>query len=621
MSDPLTPSMRTVGATRSEFEHDFEATAADPTADLGNPDEGGVVVGELLGAGGMGMVHVGVQRSLRRKVAVKRSLAHNPDGGPSPFLAFLREAWITANLEHPNIIPVHTLASVRGDPRLVLKLVEGVAWRDLLEDDALAADHGMRDRLAFHLDILGRVCRAVHFAHTRGIVHLDLKPANVMVGRHGEVYLLDWGIAAGFRDDAEAWVPRTRDITEVCGTPAYLAPEQARALGSMIGPRTDVFLLGGLIHRVIEGSPPHRGETVDDVLNRARSFRPIRYREDVPSELAAIVHRAMARVPDERYASVEELRVALVRFLQHRHSGAILDVALERLEVLHTASAGRMSSPPDAPTRERLEHECRFAIEEALTSWPENARARQALTDLAKVVIERALDEGDWRSAAAATERLPQLDERLWERVRALRSVERAREQEVRALHDLGSNQDILRHARTRSVVAGFLGASWVVWFLAVGWAERSGLVVLTHPLLAFNAITTLALYAGVLTQLRSTLLATQIDRRALMLMAASLGGVVVLWTLCWLMGLEPRHAVALSSGVYMFFFVAITIAMERRLAWMTIVLAALVIGSIFDLPHTFEWQGAAAFLAGTALSWIWRRDARVAAEREAEDS
>ena len=120
---------------------------------------------------------------------MKRSLAHNPDGGPSPFLAFLREAWITANLEHPNIIPVHTLASVRGDPRLVLKLVEGVAWRDLLEDDALAADHGMRDRLAFHLDILGRVCRAVHFAHTRGIVHLDLKPANVMVGRHGEVYL------------------------------------------------------------------------------------------------------------------------------------------------------------------------------------------------------------------------------------------------------------------------------------------------------------------------------------------------------------------------------------------------------------------------------------------------
>ncbi|MCA8968120.1 MAG: protein kinase, partial [Planctomycetes bacterium] len=147
-----------------------------------------------------------------------------------------------------------------------MKRVEGLPWRTLIDDDALAAEHGMRDRLAFHLDILGRVCRAVHFAHSRGILHLDLKPDNVMVGRHGEVYLLDWGVAASFRDDAEPWIPKTSDIKAILGTPAYLSPEQAAGLGVAMGPHTDVFLLGALAHRIVTGRPPYRGDTFEDVL-------------------------------------------------------------------------------------------------------------------------------------------------------------------------------------------------------------------------------------------------------------------------------------------------------------------------------------------------------------------
>jgi serine/threonine protein kinase len=622
VKDELPAPLRTVGATRSVFEREFELSQEDPFAGLGDPDEGGVISGDVLGAGGMGVVHAGIQTALQRQVAVKRTLHREAGAGDEAFLAFLREAWISAKLEHPNIIPVHALCSDRGDPQLVMKRVEGVAWRALLDDDALASEHGMRDRLAFHLAILGRVCRAVHFAHSRGIVHLDLKPDNVMVGRHGEVYLLDWGVAASFHEDADPWVPRTVDIRTVMGTPAYLSPEQAAALGGLIGPRTDVFLLGALIHRIVMGRPPHRGETMDVVMASAYLWNPPEYGDEVPAELAAVIQKAMARAPDERYGSAEEVRVALAGFLQHRDSSAILDAALARLERLRASLSGegetRMLDPGIA---QRIENECRFGIEEALHTWPDSRRAKAALTDLARLVVERALRAGDWRAAAATMTRLSGGDDALWQRIRALRNEAKDRERERQVLQDLGSNQDILRNARVRAPLAAGISAGWVIWFSAVAWAVRSGQLVLSHSLLALNSAVTLTLYAGVLWKVRDTLLATQIDRRAVLLLAASLGGVTVLWTLCWVMGIAPLHAITLSSGVYMFFFVAVTMAMERRLAWVTVALAPLSLISFFDPAHTLEWQGSAVFLGGTALSLIWRRDARLAAEREAQQS
>ncbi len=613
------PSLRTVGATRSAFEREYEATEADPMADLGDPDEGGVVLAERIGEGGMGLVRAGVQTVLGRRVAVKRPILTDGEDARVPYLAFLREAWITANLEHPNIIPVHTLASDHGDPRLVLKLVEGVSWRELLEDDVIAVEHGMRDRLAFHLEVFGRVCRAVHFAHTQGVVHLDLKPANVMVGRHGEVYLLDWGIAAGFGEQLAPFVPRTTDIVDVRGTPAYMSPEQARGLGSAIGPRTDVFLLGALIHRIVVGHPPHRGDRAERVMDQARRFRPTAYPADVPSELAAIAQRAMARTPDDRYASAEELRLAVEGFLRHRHSGALLDAATSRLASLREAAESGADRRVEASTLARLANECRFGIEEALHSWPENPAAKQARAELTGIEVRLALREGDWRAAAAALERLEAGGEALWEEVRALRANERERERKRKALEDLGSHQDLLRNARTRSIVAIVVIATWVVWFALVALAIRSGWVELSHRWLAFNSIGSLAFYALVLFRVRHTMLATRIDRRVAMLLLASLGGVAVLWGLCAVMGIAPMHAIAISSGVYAFFSVGVTMVLERRFAWIAPLLGALAFGSFLDLRHALEWQSATVLLGGSALALLWQRDARRAARRAEE--
>jgi hypothetical protein len=437
-----------------------------------------------------------------------------------------------------------------------------------------------------------------------------------MVGRHGEVYLLDWGVAASFDDSADPWIPRTADIGGAVGTPAYLSPEQAAGLGMALGPRTDVFLLGALAHRVAVGRPPNRGATVNDVIEAAFSSDPPAYGDEVPRELADIMQKAMARSQDDRFASAEELRLALRAFVQHRESNAILAAALSRLEQLR-GDDGSGKAPLTASAARRVESECRFGLEEALESWPENARARGALNDLARVAVERALRAGDWRRAAAALDRLPAGDDELWQRVRAQRAEAMELDRERQALEDLGSNQDILRNAGVRSVLAAGVSVSWFLWFLLSGWALREGLVALTHAALLLEVSVTITLSGGLMWLVRDTLMSTDIDRRALLLLAASLGGVGVLWGLCWQMGVAPRHALTLSSGVYVFFFVAMTMVMERRLAWVTAALLPVAFLPFWDPAHTLEWQGAYVLVGGTALSLLWRRDAKLAAARE----
>jgi len=207
--------------------------------------------GALLGAGGMGMVRAALQESLGREVAVK---ALRSEGAtPHKMLRLLREAWVTGALEHPNIIPVHALhLDESGAPQVVLKKIEGRPWSDFLAEPELLPGDG--DPLGWHLGVLRSVCNALAFAHSRGIVHRDVKPENVMVGAFGEVYLADWGIALAFDESASPRVPRARENEMLAGTPCYMAPEMAR--GAPADPRTDVYLLGATLFEVLAGKRP-----------------------------------------------------------------------------------------------------------------------------------------------------------------------------------------------------------------------------------------------------------------------------------------------------------------------------------------------------------------------------
>ena len=263
------------------------------------------VLGEL-GRGGMGLVYRARQKELGREVALKQVISERPELHQK----FLLEARLTGQLEHPNIVPVYDLLrGVEGEVALAMKLVHGREWSAILRP---AAGEAPRD-LDFHLGVLLSVSNAVGFAHSRGVTHNDLKPANVMVGEFGEVLLMDWGIAYDVRELPEPPLaaPHRSTMDGASGTPVYMAPELAMGDGSRLGPWTDVYLLGAILFEIVTGAPPHTGEDVGQVIRAAVLSEPKPFPPGAPRGLEAICHKAMARDPDHRYPDVKSLQATL----------------------------------------------------------------------------------------------------------------------------------------------------------------------------------------------------------------------------------------------------------------------------------------------------------------------
>ena len=265
----------------------------------------------VIGRGGMGTVYVARDETLGREVAFKVSNA--PASGSGLDERLRREARVLATLDHPGIAPVHD-AGVLADGRLfyVMKLVRG----DTLERHARALETE-----SLKLSVFERVVDTVAFAHARGIVHRDLKPSNVMVGRFGEVLVLDWGVAkvlgepddrplpageerAAVKGSGDAFAP-TRAGTLI-GTPGFMAPEQAAGDVTLIGPATDVFALGALLFWLLTSELP----PADDLTRASRALRDRR----VNRRLRAIVTRCLAPRAADRYADAGDVAADLVRY-------------------------------------------------------------------------------------------------------------------------------------------------------------------------------------------------------------------------------------------------------------------------------------------------------------------
>ncbi|MBM4362816.1 MAG: serine/threonine protein kinase, partial [Deltaproteobacteria bacterium] len=211
--------------------------------DLGVATEQRLRLERTLGEGGMGVVRLATQASMGRAVAVKTLRPGAADDLAA--LRLLREAWVAGQLEHPNVLPVYDVTlDEHGTPQVVMKRIDGVDLATLLADPAALRERAGGDPTAFHLRVLMQVASALHFAHDRGILHRDVKPENVMLGRFDEVYVVDWGIAVSLRDDQDPRLPRVAEATDLAGTPAYLAPEMLEGDPSRLGPWTDVYLLG-----------------------------------------------------------------------------------------------------------------------------------------------------------------------------------------------------------------------------------------------------------------------------------------------------------------------------------------------------------------------------------------
>jgi serine/threonine-protein kinase len=252
---------------------------------------------------------------------------------------FVREAQVTGQLEHPNIVPVHELGvDEHGALYFTMKLVEGRTFLDIIRD--LPPGPIEHDRLLDLLDVVVKVCDALAFAHSRRVVHCDIKPANVMVGDFGQVYLMDWGVARilkkGERGSAAANAQSTRlsltpsgihpDVARtehgyLVGTPTHMSPEQALARNDELDERSDVYAVGALVYHLLTRRAPHEAETFWAAValaqqGRAPSIDSLVGEGAVPRALVRIVDRAMAPAADERYSSISELRAELLRFIR-----------------------------------------------------------------------------------------------------------------------------------------------------------------------------------------------------------------------------------------------------------------------------------------------------------------
>ncbi|MCK6491340.1 MAG: serine/threonine protein kinase, partial [Planctomycetes bacterium] len=335
--------------------------------------DGDYRLGPVIGEGGMGTVSRALQRALGRQVALKR-LRPEQAGDPSLRARFLAEAALTADLAHPQVIPVHDLGTdADGMPFYTMKLVSGRPWDEVMH--LLDLEQNLR--------ILLKVCDAVGHAHSKGVLHRDLKPDNIMVGDFGEVLVLDWGLAAAFAPGTRA--PRLGPDTPLAGTPAYMPPECALGETQAIGPASDVYLLGALLHVLLTGQPPHPGGDANACLLAAAGN--IIDPPPPPDALGRIAAHAMATRPEDRHGDVQAFQQDLRGWREHRDS-----LALAREARLALARAMQSGS-------HQLYSDCVHGCEEALRRWEGNHEARTLLATARRTWALAAAARGDFALA------------------------------------------------------------------------------------------------------------------------------------------------------------------------------------------------------------------------------
>lgn len=283
------------------------------------------VMYNLHAAGGIGEIWLARDRDLDRDVAVKRLQTRRAPSETTK-ARFLREARITGQLDHPGVVPVYEICvdEASGLPYYSMRFLRG---RTLSEAVRIChggrRDHGppSKDLLSL-LNAFDVVCNTVAYAHSKGIIHRDLKCENVILGDFGEVVVVDWGLAKQFgREEAAteavdlgAGRPAQTTAGHILGTPAYMAPEQAAGDGGAIGPLSDVYGLSAILYEILCGRPPFSGDSTIEVLKQVQQSAPAPPSEaavGVPAELEAICLKGLAKSPSERHASAEALALAV----------------------------------------------------------------------------------------------------------------------------------------------------------------------------------------------------------------------------------------------------------------------------------------------------------------------
>ncbi len=300
------------------------------------------VIRKFHARGGIGEVWLAEDAEIGREVALKRLKPNHEDARDR----FLAEAQVTGQLEHPGIVPVHDLGlDDEGQPFYIMTFIRGRTLKDAIADyhadsapvrGGRAGTEPTEVHLCRLLEVFIRVCQATAYAHSRGVIHRDLKPDNVMLGEYGETLVLDWGMAKvqsqpdppdssaassgsppAVHLSPSGETPQTQ-AGQVMGTPSYMSPEMAAGRAADADERTDVYLLGATLYHILTGQLPRRGSSFNELVDLACTVPPPPPRQlkaDVPRALDAICQKAMAHRAQDRYGSALELADDVQRYL------------------------------------------------------------------------------------------------------------------------------------------------------------------------------------------------------------------------------------------------------------------------------------------------------------------
>lgn len=300
------------------------------------PEDKYHLIGEIA-RGGMGIVYNVLDKNTNRCLAMKVLLPKSPEEDKKNMDYFVEEGQITAQLEHPNIVPLHDMGMLSdGNVYFTMKKVAGEEMIGIIRKiHAKVDDYDKKYSIFRRLSMFRKVCDAVAFAHSRQVIHRDIKPENIMIGEYGEVLTLDWGLAkfigstppTDFSDTTAVYSMRlqknfsTTQQGMIQGTPRYFAPEQTYGDSALVDYRSDVYLLGATLYHLMTLQFPHDGSSLEDLVNRVRNGHIVPPKQTVngaliPNQLEVIIQKAMAVKKENRYQTVNEMIRDIDSFLE-----------------------------------------------------------------------------------------------------------------------------------------------------------------------------------------------------------------------------------------------------------------------------------------------------------------
>jgi serine/threonine protein kinase len=379
-----------INQRRISYTIDWDDETADYQINKKNDSKTGKLDLHILGKGGMGLVYLAMQNSVKREVALK---VIREDKQTDVFSKqFFYEAEITAQLEHPNITPVYELGRTpKGIFFYSMQYIQGTPWEKKIRENSIDEN----------LEIFDKLCDAIAFAHSKDIIHMDIKPDNVQLGKFGEVYAVDWGVASNLK--------RPESI-RCAGTWQWISPEVARGDKSKIGKGSDIYLLGGILFLIVSGDHPRMPKDPSVKMGQSGLAKAAQTNIIQPTDckdpMLAVALKALETDPMQRFAKVEYLQQAIYAIRKERANIKSSQELTERSIVL--ADEAKTQGDYDRFNRSL------FGLKDAIELWHKNPDASNELKKVRLAYGQCAFEKGDYDLALQTLDRSETIEDELY---------------------------------------------------------------------------------------------------------------------------------------------------------------------------------------------------------------